>query len=185
MTTIPFDDPRWKASPAPNTPLSITKDKLVLKANKGTDWWRNQERNSTDGVVYGFEVDVSKGIEVSVELDIHHKDRYDQATLFLQLGPTTWVKAGLEFDGQLLSGAVVTFPYSDWAIRAHPGGPQRYTIRYKDRKLLVFEDDLMVREVNVFGEHTDVKALVGVMGCSPLGEGAEGVYRGFTLKTGM
>mgnify|MGYP006876481692 CR=1 FL=1 len=75
MTTIPFDDPRWKASPAPNTPLSITKDKLVLKANKGTDWWRNQERNSTDGVVYGFEVDVSKGIEVSVELDIHHKDR--------------------------------------------------------------------------------------------------------------
>lgn len=75
MTSIPFTDKRWSAHPAPHTPPDITDDKLVMSTNKGTDWWHTLERNSRDGVVYGFEVDVSKGVEISVELDIAHKDR--------------------------------------------------------------------------------------------------------------
>ena len=44
-----------------------------------------------------------------------HTDPSDQACLFLQLSPTTWVKAGLEFDNdELYAGGVVTYPYSDW-----------------------------------------------------------------------
>lgn len=75
MTSIPFTGEQWSAHPKPDTPLNIADDKLVLTTNKGTDWWHTLERNSQDGVVYGFEVDVSKGIEISVELDIAHKDR--------------------------------------------------------------------------------------------------------------
>jgi len=43
-------------------------------------------------------------------------DASDQACLFLQLAGTTWVKVGIEFDGQLLAGGVVTYPYSDWYV---------------------------------------------------------------------
>lgn len=41
-------------------------------------------------------------------------DPSDQACVFLRIGDHAWVKAGIEFDGQLLSGGVVTYPYSDW-----------------------------------------------------------------------
>ena len=108
-------------------------------------------------------------------------DTSDQATLFLELGENTWLKTGLEYDGQLLSGAVVTFPYSDWSVHPHPGGFQKYTVNLKNRELRVYEGDVMIREVNVFGDDQK-KARVGIMGCSPLGKGAAGTYRNFTLK---
>jgi len=90
MTSIPFTGEQWSAHPKPDTPLNIADDKLVLTTNKGTDWWHTLERNSQDGVVYGFEVDVSKGIEISVELDIAHKDRVSQMSAVLR--PTRHVK---------------------------------------------------------------------------------------------
>lgn len=75
MSIILFTDKRWAAHPSPTTPLDIKDDQLVLTTNKGTDWWHTLERDSQDGVVYGFEVDATKGLEISVELDIAHKDR--------------------------------------------------------------------------------------------------------------
>lgn len=73
--TIPFTDSRWLFKPAPTSDSKVEDDTLVLTTNDGTDWWRTLERDSRDGVVYGFEVDTRDGIEVSVELDIAHKDR--------------------------------------------------------------------------------------------------------------
>jgi len=48
----------------------------------------------------------------------HHRAHTysDQACLWLQLGKDVWVKAGIEFDGQLMAGGVVTYPYSDWCV---------------------------------------------------------------------
>jgi len=60
----------------------------------------------------------------------------------------------------------------------------RFKISYHNRKLMIFEGDLMVREVNVFGDGTEVKATVGVMACSPLGGGAKATFKNFTLKEG-
>ena len=73
--TIPFSDSRWTTKPASKSSPEINDDTLVLTTNAGTDWWRTLERDSRDGVVYGFEVDTKDGVEISVELDIAHKDR--------------------------------------------------------------------------------------------------------------
>ena len=61
----------------------------------------------------------------------------------------------------------------------------RFTISYHKRKLMIFEDGLMVREVNVFGDGTETKATVGVMACSPLGDGTKATFKDFTLKEGL
>lgn len=79
----------------------------------------------------------------------------------------------------------MTNPYSDWAVHPHSGGPRRFTISLKGRYLRIFEEEQMIREVNVFGDGSAKKAWVGVMGCSPLGEGSKGTYKGFTLKTDL
>jgi regulation of enolase protein 1 (concanavalin A-like superfamily) len=50
---------------------------------------------------------------------------------------------------------------------------------------MVFEEGLMIREVNVFGDGTETKATVGVMACSPLGDAAKATFKGFTLKEGL
>lgn len=75
MTTIPFDDARWSFRSKPTHEPEITSDKLVFTNNPKTDWWRTLERDSTDGLAYGFEVELGSGIEISVELNVKHKDR--------------------------------------------------------------------------------------------------------------
>ena len=73
--TIPFTDSRWSLRHKAQKDPKIDDSTIVLTTNDGTDWWRTLERDSRDGVVYGFEVDTKDGIEISVELDIAHRDR--------------------------------------------------------------------------------------------------------------
>jgi hypothetical protein len=80
MTSIPFDDPRWKASPRPAKQPEVSSDKLVLVNNPKTDWWRTLERDSKDGLVYGFEVELGTGIEISAEVKIDAQDRVSGQT---------------------------------------------------------------------------------------------------------
>ena len=49
--------------------------------------------------------------------------------------------------------------------------------------LKVYFDDLMVREVNVFGQD-ETEAFVGVMTCSPKGGGAKATFTDFQLREG-
>lgn len=86
MTSIPFDDARWKAHPKAAKEPEVSPDKLVMINNPKTDWWRTLERDSKDGLVYGFEVELGSGIEISVELDVEHKDRASPAFAPLQAG---------------------------------------------------------------------------------------------------
>ena len=72
-TSIPFDDPRWKATPEPQVPLDITPDKLIMVNNDYSNWWHAPDRDNHNGIVYGFEVDITNGIEISVELDMDAK----------------------------------------------------------------------------------------------------------------
>jgi regulation of enolase protein 1 (concanavalin A-like superfamily) len=60
----------------------------------------------------------------------------------------------------------------------------KITYTTSTREVKVFWNDIMVRNVHAFGgsgEEGEVMKL-GVMGCSPLGKGTEGVFRDFTLK---
>jgi regulation of enolase protein 1 (concanavalin A-like superfamily) len=43
----------------------------------------------------------------------------------------------------------------------------------------------MIREVHNFGTGEEKQAKVGVMTCSPLGKGALGTYKNFTVREGV
>ncbi|MGY3262392.1 regulation of enolase protein 1 (concanavalin A-like superfamily) [Frigoribacterium sp. 2355] len=54
-------------------------------------------------------------MEVSFVLDF--SAQFDQAGIFVSVGPETWVKAGVELsDGEQSLGAVVTRGESDWSL---------------------------------------------------------------------
>ncbi|RSH94292.1 Translation initiation factor 1A [Saitozyma podzolica] len=125
----------------------------------------------------------------------------DQATIFLYVSPTQWVKAGVEFDnGKMWDGSVVTNPYSDWAIARHTSqSSKRFTIAYNHPELKIFQGDDMVREVKFFGhagtgtgsgtgagaDNAPGKVFVGIMGCSPKEGGAEVVWERFEMREGV
>ncbi|WWC85873.1 uncharacterized protein L201_000740 [Kwoniella dendrophila CBS 6074] len=205
VISVPWDDdvhspnPKWNwlNDNAPDLMYYYSINHVRFITEKQTDWWRTPDINSTNGVVYGFEQDItpSEGFEISVEIELAPKVQIflfysDQATLFLRLNETTWVKAGLEFDNdKVWAGAVVTSPYSDWSIQPKPNtNITRFTISLKNQKLIIYLNDEMIREVNVFGDENSKsieKAFVGVMGCSPKGDGAQVDFKNFTLRKGV
>ena len=54
-------------------------------------------------------------------------------------------------------------------------------ITLKDRKLVIYLDGTMIREVNVFGDGTENEATVGIMACSPLGDSVQATFSDFVL----
>ncbi|KLT41912.1 hypothetical protein CC85DRAFT_302790 [Cutaneotrichosporon oleaginosum] len=170
---------------------------LVHKSIGGTDWWRTTERHSMDGPTLGFWHEGGDGFEVSAEICVNPKTQYDQATLFLYISPTQWVKAGIEFDADALwNGAVVCNPYSDWSIaKRRPEDSARYTIAYTHNEVKVYLGNDMIREVKwfgatrsndaTFGEALPGKVFVGIMACSPKDGGAEVSWKNFTFRQGV
>ncbi|KZP14225.1 hypothetical protein FIBSPDRAFT_796849 [Athelia psychrophila] len=194
---ISFNDSKWTHLNTPTSPPAISSDGVQITVLSGpkTDWWRTTSVDSSSGVVYGFKKGVSDGFEVSVDLGIDHQVKAtasDHATVFLRLSSHTWVKAGIEYDlGELWNSVVVTNPYSDWYVPLFyppwtPSSSTRFTISLKDRTLRVYLGDTMIREVHAFGqEDENEEAFVGVMACSPLGEGVKATFEGFQMREGV
>ncbi|WVW81872.1 hypothetical protein I302_103870 [Kwoniella bestiolae CBS 10118] len=199
MTTISFNDTRWKPLGKVTHKPTISKDgnEIRFPTEAGTDWWRTPEVDSQNGLVYGYDQAIGKeGLEISVDVDVRPEIQVgflcpwgglsDQAALFLKLDDITWIKAGLEFDnGKIWAGVVITSPYSDWSLQSPPPDQSRFTFALKGQKLKVYLNDEMIREVNVFGDGKAQKGFVGVMGCSPKGGGAEVTFRDFTVREGV
>lgn len=73
MSSVSFDDARWKATPKPVVPLNVSAEQLIMVNNDRSNWWHAPDRDEHDGVVYGFEVDISQGLEISVEINMDAK----------------------------------------------------------------------------------------------------------------
>jgi regulation of enolase protein 1 (concanavalin A-like superfamily) len=61
----------------------------------------------------------------------------------------------------------------------------RLTYSPSTRSLKIFWGETMIREVHAFGPGPEEKngGFVGVMGCSPLGEGAKATFTNFELSS--
>ncbi len=94
---------------------------LVVGAAEGSDAWVTTSygfvHDSAHALVAPFEA--PGALEVVFTVD--YSEQFDQAGLFVEAGPTEWLKAGVEFaDGAPQLGAVVTRGMSDWSVARRP-----------------------------------------------------------------
>ena len=71
------------------------------------------------------------------------------------------------------------------AIQPHsPTGPTQFTLAFTPKTLHIYFGETLHREVHSFGSGEDEEVFVGVMACSPNGEGVKAVFRNMTLSEG-
>lgn len=134
-----------------------------------------------------LEKESKKELTVGVKLDGKWEIQFDQAALFLYLSDSLWMKTGIEFtEGQAWVSVVVTNRWSDWSLRPIPidaALPLKFELKLQGHHLRVFLNGEMTREVNGFAfditpeEKENIR--VGVMGCSPIGDGTTVTFNDF------
>ncbi|KAJ7114017.1 hypothetical protein C8R44DRAFT_881571 [Mycena epipterygia] len=111
--------------PAASHTISSDGHKLTMRALPKTDWWRLPPPDSIDsraGAFFGLTIDATRNFSAGVWVRGEWALQFDQGCLMLLGGNSSdakgdWIKAGVEVEtGREYIGAVVTSPWSDWAI---------------------------------------------------------------------
>lgn len=128
MQTVPWDAGTWTHPPAH---ASLTPDGLVATAVEGSDAWRVTSYGFVHDTEHALLQPFATGSAVEVEFTVDLSQQFDQAGVFLRVGPEHWIKAGVEYsDGVPQLGVVVTDGRSDWSaapVRGWAG--RRATLR--------------------------------------------------------
>ncbi|KAJ6504485.1 hypothetical protein DFH09DRAFT_1201243 [Mycena vulgaris] len=111
--------------PAASHTISADGKKITIRALPKTDWWRvppPESIESRTGAFLGLTIDATRNFSASVWIRGGWGTQFDQGCLMLLAGNSSdvkgdWIKAGVEVEtGKEYIGAVVTSPWSDWAI---------------------------------------------------------------------
>ncbi|KAJ6580751.1 hypothetical protein B0H19DRAFT_1228341 [Mycena capillaripes] len=111
--------------PAASYTISDDGRKITIRAPPKTDWWRLPPPDSVEsrsGSFFGLTIDAMRNFSASVWIRGEWGLQFDQGCLMLLAGNSSdvkgdWIKAGVEVEtGEEYIGAVVTSPWSDWAI---------------------------------------------------------------------
>ncbi|KAJ7147697.1 hypothetical protein C8R43DRAFT_1010447 [Mycena crocata] len=111
--------------PAKSHTISADGKKVTIRAVPKTDWWRvppPESIESRTGAFFALPIDATRNFSASVWIRGGWGTQFDQGTLMLIAGNSKdvagdWIKAGVEVEtGREYIGAVVTSPWSDWAI---------------------------------------------------------------------
>ncbi|KAJ7777082.1 hypothetical protein B0H16DRAFT_1504282 [Mycena metata] len=126
MTQQSFHHPDFVLNPpAASHTISADGKTVTIRALPKTDWWRvppPESIESRTGAFFGLPIDATRNFSASVRIRGEWGTQFDQGCLMLLAGNSTdvkgdWVKAGVELEtGKEYIGAVVTSPWSDWAI---------------------------------------------------------------------
>lgn len=114
MTILPFTESQWKGVQlSSKEDAKATHDQLQLRAGPKTDWWRSakgsvpeSDVDRHDGPLFVFDVEDSlQTWTASVWIAVEHKERFQQATLFIgqgdyQTNKEPWLKAGVEIEDE-------------------------------------------------------------------------------------
>ncbi|KAJ7832757.1 hypothetical protein B0H14DRAFT_2802456 [Mycena olivaceomarginata] len=123
-----FSDPAFTLNPpALSHTISDHGSHLSLRALPKTDWWRVPPPapgpvESRTGAFLGLAIDATRDFSAGVWIRGEWGVQFDQGCLMLLAGDSDdvagdWIKAGVEVEtGREYIGAVVTSPWSDWAI---------------------------------------------------------------------
>ncbi|KAF8124658.1 hypothetical protein K438DRAFT_1851877 [Mycena galopus ATCC 62051] len=111
--------------PAASHTISNDGRKVSIRALPETDWWRvppPEPVESRTGAFFGLTIDATRDFSASVWIRGEWGTQFDHGCLMLLAGNDSdvkgdWIKAGVEVEtGEEYIGAVVTSPWSDWAI---------------------------------------------------------------------
>ena len=186
-STIPWSSGRWTHPPEQAV---VEGGDLVVTAREGSDAWRH----TSYGFVHESEhallapLAVGRAVEVAVAVDM--AEQFDQAGVFVRLGPPgtvdAWVKAGLEqADGVVQLGAVVTLGRSDWSVAPVPGWTGRTaTVRVsraaESLTVRARVDDEPFALVRVCPAPEGVEVAAGPFTCAPSRPGWTARFRSWT-----
>jgi uncharacterized protein len=159
---------------------------ITVTTDAKTDFWRITHYGfiRDNGHVYAQEI---KGdFTASVKIIGAYRDLYDQAGLMLRIDDKNWIKCGIELvESVQQASVVVTREFSDWSVLALPQNPPALWLRVTrsgDAVEVHFSLDgstYTLMRVAYFPALQPVH--VGVMCCSPEGQGFEVRFEDFQL----
>lgn len=172
-----LNEPTWRAAG----------DELEMHAAEGSDLWQHTSygfvRDSGHALLHP--IGPGQGCEVDVLATM--SEQFDQAGLLVRVGPTLWLKAGLELaDGSLGMSAVFTDGRSDWST----GPVDEWAGTWVRLRVSVARDCLTVRARPDGGEWRLVRLVpftpsepvrVGPYSCSPSRAGYVARFRNLAM----
>jgi uncharacterized protein len=188
MTTTAFGSDGWTWLNEPPQ-WTLEDGGLLATAGAETDFWRLTHDGGVRDSGHLFARRVSGDFRVAVTFRAGYRDRYDQAGLMMRIDERTWIKTGVELDGQLWVSAVVTRESSDWSVVPMPTPPadevriqldrdgDTVTVRYS---LTGETPDTLLRQACIRGNR---EVLVGPMCAAPTGSGFEARFTGLRLES--
>lgn len=171
-----------------NPPPQFTDEGDIITVHTGpkTDFWRitHYDFIRDDGHFYYQEVSGDFTLEVKVIGD--YRDLYDQAGVMIRIDAENWIKTGIEFvDGTQYASVVVTRNYSDWSVvkLGSPNALWLRVIRGGDGIEIFYSldgQDYIMMRLAYFPTANPIQ--VGVMCCSPQGEGCDIRFEGLSIR---
>lgn len=151
-----------------------------------TDFWRKTHYGFIRDSGHFYYQEVSGDFTAQVKFEGHYRDLYDQAGLMIRRDETTWIKCGIEFvEGVQQASVVITREFSDWSVSPLAHNPTAIWLRVTAQLPAVevhYSLDGQVFTLLRMGYLTDAERLqVGIMCCSPDGDGFETAFEAFTI----
>jgi len=174
---------QWLNEPAE---FSDEGGRITIRTKPRTDFWRVTHDGGVRDTGHFYYRAVSGNFSASVRFSAGYRDLYDQAGIMLRVDEAHWVKCGVEFaNAQQNASVVVTRGFSDWSILPLAGSPPEFWLRVvRDGVTVEVSCSLdgaaysLVRQAYF----TERPALdVGLMVCSPIGDGVTAVFEDFTI----
>jgi len=121
---------RWLA---PSPDAIVGADALTWRCAGGTDIWQRTGVAPSRHEAQALLLDVGDGdFTMQATFDAQLAARYDQVGLLVEAGQSSWLKAGIELDGELWLSSVHTQGASDWARQRWSGLPVTLRIERRD-----------------------------------------------------
>jgi regulation of enolase protein 1 (concanavalin A-like superfamily) len=172
-----------------NKPAAIqeTKNTVTITTMSKTDFWRTTRHDFIADNGHFYYQAVTGDFTAEVKFTGKYTAQYDQAGLMVRQDELVWLKCGVELlDGVQQAATVVTREFSDWSVIAMPDSPESLWLRVQRIGSAVevyYSTDgtnyAMMRQTYLSEAET---LQVGLLACSPTGDGFEVTFEDFEMK---
>lgn len=180
---------KWEEFQWLNEPLKWNADQesLEMKTDRKRDFWRITHYDFVKHDGHFFYREVAGLFTCRLKFSGQYRDLYDQAGLMLRLDENNWIKAGIEYVGELAKASVVvTRDFSDWSVKNLSEIPSAFWIearRGSDHVEISYSIDGIKFELLRLAFFPPCNFLqLGIMAASPKGDGFEVIFDSPDLK---
>lgn len=161
--------------------------RLAVSSAGRTDFWRKTHDGGIRDSGHFYHQTVEGDFELQLKVSGAYTALYDQAGAMVRVDETTWMKCGIELlNGVQQASVVVTRDFSDWSVIAMPNDPPSLWLRIRRHdQTLEVEYSVDGRDYRLMRQaHLPMGASVevGMMCCSPTGEGFTTTFEDFAVR---